>query len=464
MRSSFIAVLVGLMVGTLPGNAQIPGPDSRSPILKEYIRQGLEQNPGLTQTRLQRERQASEVREARGQYMPRLTFSADYTLADGGRTIDIPIGDLLNPVYSQLNQMQEGTPFPMVENESEQFLPNDFHETKLRLVQPVYNPDIYRNRRLQESLQRLESRRLESKRAELSQSIRGAYYDYLQARSGLAIYRDTRSVLEDNLQLNQSLYRNGKATQDVVFDARYELKSLEGEIARAREQVQAARAAFNQLLNRALEADIQTDTTLRPSPDTNATVQTYRKRARNQRPELAVARRSVEVREQALSLEKGSMMPRVNAVGDLGYQGFGYEFDGDQQFYLVNLGLRWDLFQGRRRKEAIEQARLQREESQAREEEVEDRLMVQVTQRYYAWRAAWQRLEAARAAETAARESFRIAQKRYQAQNMLWVSFQQARNRYTTARLERNIRRYEVLQARAALERAAGSDPYLDVL
>jgi len=38
--------------------------------------------------------------QARALYLPSLDFSARYTRANGGRTIQFPVGDLLNPVYA----------------------------------------------------------------------------------------------------------------------------------------------------------------------------------------------------------------------------------------------------------------------------------------------------------------------------------------------------------------------------
>ena len=52
-------------------------------------------------------------------------------LAAGGRAIDFPIGDLLNPVYSTLNALTQTNQFPQVENESITFLPHNFQETKI---------------------------------------------------------------------------------------------------------------------------------------------------------------------------------------------------------------------------------------------------------------------------------------------------------------------------------------------
>src|SRR5277367_5088059 len=54
--------------------------------------------------------------QARARYLPTLDFSARYTRADGGRTIDFPVGDLLNPVYASLNQLTGSARFAPVAN------------------------------------------------------------------------------------------------------------------------------------------------------------------------------------------------------------------------------------------------------------------------------------------------------------------------------------------------------------
>ena len=67
-------------------------------------------------------------------------------VADGGRTIDFPVGDLLNPVYETLDEMlvAQGQPpqFPRVRNESIALLRDQEQETKLVLEQPLYEPRI----------------------------------------------------------------------------------------------------------------------------------------------------------------------------------------------------------------------------------------------------------------------------------------------------------------------------------
>ncbi|HLM66204.1 MAG TPA: TolC family protein, partial [Longimicrobium sp.] len=66
-----------------------------------YVRQALEGNLGLRQERLSADRAEAAVREARGLYLPNLTFDSRYSEMRGG----VNIGDFINPAYGALNEI-----------------------------------------------------------------------------------------------------------------------------------------------------------------------------------------------------------------------------------------------------------------------------------------------------------------------------------------------------------------------
>ena len=74
------------------------GIQAQGNLLDAYVREALEESPFLEQQALTLEKSQVALKEARGYYLPELGFGATYSLAAGGRTISIPIGDLLNPV------------------------------------------------------------------------------------------------------------------------------------------------------------------------------------------------------------------------------------------------------------------------------------------------------------------------------------------------------------------------------
>ena len=69
---------------------------AQNPILEEYIREGLASNQALKQRQLDYAVNLAALKEAKGLFFPDISFNARYTLAEGGRMIEFPVGDLLN--------------------------------------------------------------------------------------------------------------------------------------------------------------------------------------------------------------------------------------------------------------------------------------------------------------------------------------------------------------------------------
>src|SRR5258708_521847 len=80
--------------------------------------------------------------QARALYLPSLDFSARYTRASGGRTIQFPVGDLLNPVYATLNQITLSASFPAGQNQQINFQRPRGQDTPGSLRQPLYDPRL----------------------------------------------------------------------------------------------------------------------------------------------------------------------------------------------------------------------------------------------------------------------------------------------------------------------------------
>ena len=168
-----------------------------SSVLEVYIQEGLKQNLGLKQERLEIEKSVENINQAKSNFMPKVTFSPTYSLAAGGRRLEFPIGDLLNPVYSTLNQLTKSSNFPQVENVNQQLAPNNFHDTKLSFQYPIFNTDIRYNLLIQRDLvsaQEAKKRVLEN---EIRYSITIAYLQYLQTLEAQKIYQVSRTLLTD---------------------------------------------------------------------------------------------------------------------------------------------------------------------------------------------------------------------------------------------------------------------------
>ena len=127
--------------------------------LDSYIKTALANNETIRQQQFLLTKSVYALKEAKSLFLPAVGFNATYTLANGGRTVDIPVGDLMNPVYKTLNQLTGTTNFPQVQNQHVLLNPNNFYDAKIRTTYPLLNAEIEFNRKIktqQHNLQQIE--------------------------------------------------------------------------------------------------------------------------------------------------------------------------------------------------------------------------------------------------------------------------------------------------------------------
>lgn len=222
-------------------------------ILDEYIRVGLENNQDYLKERLSTAIAQEESNTTRSAFFPDITFHASYLLAEGGRTIDFPAGDLFNPVYASLNQLTETNRFPEnLANVNEQLLPNNFQETKLRIVQPILNTDLYYGYKARQSMLSLNEAKEQAYRNQLIFQIKNAYYTHLKLSEQEAILDSTRRVVQELVRVNGKFVQYAVATKEVLYNAEAQLYQLEAQRATVEKNINTSRNFFNFLLNQDL--------------------------------------------------------------------------------------------------------------------------------------------------------------------------------------------------------------------
>ena len=146
--------------------------------LNLYIHEALEANQGIKQQTFQLEKSLFALKEARGMFLPSVTFSTTYTKADGGRTIDFPTGDLLNQTYSTLNELTGTNNFPQLRNQSILLNPDNFYDAKFRTSMPLFNAELIYNKRIKQQQVELQRAEVALYKRELVKDVKTAYYQY----------------------------------------------------------------------------------------------------------------------------------------------------------------------------------------------------------------------------------------------------------------------------------------------
>ena len=427
---------------------------AQSKVMEKYIEEGLKNNLALTQKNLSWRKSQMALKEARGLFMPQVSFEASYTRARGGRKLNFPVGDLINPVYSTLNQLTGSDRFPTIANVNEQLLPDNFHETKLRFIQPLFNPDIHFNRQIKREMVAMQRNTEAAYRKELTKEIKVAYYQYLQTQEVLKIYEESRGLLNEILRVNKKLVKRHKITKDAVYGAEYQISKLDAQVAQTQQQAQASSAYFNFLLNRDLAENIEIDAKLAQK----ITAPTLEQMAgmQGKREELLQIQNGINANAQLIKMNKFNAYPKVNLVVDAGFQGFGYQFNEDQRFWLAQISLRWDLFKGFQNKAKIQQSQIERTLLQKRLTEAQKQFQLQQRVARYAVLSAYQSIETNTKAQRQINEQLKISRKRHAQGQIPYYELLQTQTNYTNNKIQLAIAQYNFLIKRAELERAVG--------
>ena len=451
----FIIILI--LITTNRAFAQPPVAESA--LLDAYVAEGLENNLQLVQENLSVDQRWTAIQEARGQFLPAVSFQSDYTLAEGGRSIYFPVGDLLNPVYNTLNQLTGSSDSPSnLENVNEQFLPNNFHDTRLHLVQPILNFDIHHNLNIREHELAAQEAQREAFKNQLVKDIKISFFNYQQSEQIVEVLAQSEIVLKEVLRVNQKLVENQKATKEVVFRSEFELSQLAQQQAEAQGSVKAARNYFNFLLNRPLTTPIEIEEPQQSLPVAHLIDSTQARQALLNRQELRQLTIAKEATREALKMQQHQRLPSVVAVLDAGYQGFGYAFDDNQNYWMATISLKWNLFTGFQNRSRQQRFALQDMQLEQQINALEQQIQLEVNdqqQQLLAAHTAWQ---ATRKGVRSAEQNFTLVSKKYQQQQASLLELLDARTTLTRSQLQTTVAQYDYLKKAALLEFSLGNE------
>lgn len=436
---------------------------AQSTALDQYVQQALENNLALQQKGYSYQKSLAALKEAKQMFLPRLSLEARYSLARGGRAFELPVGDLVNPAYENLNLLngvaQSASPdyptipaYPTIPNESVNFLRESEQETKVRVAMPVFNTAILANHRIKQHLTEVEKSSVDIYQRELTKEVKTAYYNFAKASVALTIYENALDLTRENLRTTESLQRNHKATIDVVYQAQAEVEKVQQQLAEAIKNKKVAQAYFNFLLNRDYESEITIDpaTTL---PIATLNLENVQHQAAQNREELQQLNHYLSVADDQVSLHKGSRLPQLNVVVDYGIQGTKYEINRDADFVMGSAVMSWNLFDAPTSAK-VQQSKIAKLELEKQKEEVQRQIGLQVVQSYYAIEAARAQIEQAKAEKEAAEKAYLLVDKKFRQGQANLVELTNARTQWTNAQESEVIAQYDYLIRQTELARA----------
>lgn len=462
-------VVAMALTAAAPGPAAGLQPAPHPSPLERYVDLALERNLGLRSADLAVQRERVERRDLRAGLLPSIRFAARYSRADGGRVIDIPVGDLVNPVYGALETLPEfpSGSFPDVANRAIPFLREREQETRLELRQTLLRSELRSGVRAAGHRVTAAELELVSRAATVRMEVERAWYGLLSAEAGVAIRASALDVIDEALRTTERLRAAGEVTPDEVLRVEAErLDVLQRRIA-AETDRDMGRAAFNRLLDRPLDREVET----RPvgTEDVDAgfarlgitaadvleeperVLERLRGRALASRPELEAIDAGLDAAGAGIDAAKARWIPTLDLVVDAGIQGRGYAIDDDAGFVMASAVLSWDVWSGGARSAARERAELTRSQIVLRRADAERDIELQVQGAVDRLRLALRSRDTAMRRVEAAREAWRLTERRHQEGMVNAVTLLDTRDALTRASLALNLARHDLLDRLSVL-------------
>lgn len=449
--------------GPTPANAATLDTPARRPVavvIDDYVKLGLASNLALQSANLEVERTEAALDAARARFFPEASLVARYTRAEGGREISLPLGAAFNPVYLTLNELLKANGqaprFGTIEDPRFSLIRPREQDTRVTVRQPLFAPAIPAAVRAQRAA--LEASRYAQLAVtnRLRRDITVAYVDWSRASRASDIVAASRNLLAENLRITESLYANGKLTQDQVLRAKAELLGLDQQLLEARNGRDQLQSYLNFLLNRPLETAIESSDVDGEIARTDADLVKLRDAAIAERPELAQAEQAVNAAGARASIARAARLPTLALAVDGGTQGERYEFGTGRNFSTISLLLNWTLFDGGARSAEERAARIGERQARTQRDQLATQIELEVQQSLDRLRTSAASLQTAAARAAAAQAAFRIATRKRDEGMMSQLEFLDARTSLSAAELNLNAVRYEVLARQADLDYVTG--------
>ncbi|HTG66503.1 MAG TPA: TolC family protein [Flavobacterium sp.] len=416
--------------------------------LDNYIQIGLTTNEVIKQHNFDINKSVYALKEARSLFYPTVSLNANYTKAEGGRTIDIPIGDLLNPVYNTLNQITNSNAFPALQNQSVLINPDNFYDAKIHTTMPLLNFEIIYNKRIKTQQNSLQKIVLEIYKRELVKEIKIAYYKYLQSVEGVKIYEDALKLVKENQRVNQSLFKNDKINRTAVLRSDNEVIRIEANLETAKQLSNSAKSYFNFLLNQKLDTEIEVDSENELLPNVMVNENTQN---REELSQLGIAK---ELNGNVSKLTQSYWFPKLSGFADLGFQDFDFEVNKQSRYYFAGLGLEWNIFSGNKNKYRLRQVEEDNKKLSSQIDNVKQQLLLQFQVSQNNLKSALEQFNADKNQKASAKKYNEDITKLYKEGQAIYIELLDAQNQWVNAQLNTNISLYNLWIAYAELERA----------
>ncbi|MCD2450398.1 TolC family protein [Methylicorpusculum oleiharenae] len=242
----------------------------------------------------------------------------------------------------------------------------------------------------------------------IKMQVSAAYIAVLRLDGAVQVAQEHLSSLVEHHKDVKNLFDQDMVAKNDLLAANVEMANARQLLLQANNQLDIARAQYNQLLDRSLAEPVVVKPQFPQIPV--GSLNELSTNALSQRPELLVLDKQIRALEQQAQSVAAGALPQVAVNGGYQYQENRYQsYEG---LWMINVGMQWKLFDGstRHTRDAIFRQAVSLKEQR---DDLSSMIGLQVRKTWLAIQEAQQRTEVTRLAITEADENLKVTTNRY---------------------------------------------------
>ncbi|MER3473521.1 MAG: hypothetical protein C4335_05690 [Armatimonadota bacterium] len=409
--------------------------------LPDSIRIAL-QNSRTLRLVLQDERKANErVREAKGAGYPQVNVLANYRRLDRVPKAKFPSFDPTTGTFT-FNEIE--------------IQPIDSGTATVSLSQVVDISGLVRTATDAVSLySRIANLDVQRTRNEVVLQVKQAFYDVLRAQELVKVAEEALQNAQIRRKLAQAAVDAGVSPKLDVMRADAAVAAAQQAVITARNALQMAKAAFNNVLGRRVDEPVELLPADEPVPEQVDFTQCLQE-ALSRRPEVVQAGLGVSLAEKQVTSARRDQLPNLVVTGQWDFNLRTSTFQPRESSFTTIAALQFKIWDSGQTRGRVEQARADVDKAKIAVENVREGIALEVRNAYLSLQEAREKVSAAEKGLQVASESLRVARVRYEAGVSTQLELSDAELAYTQAEQNLINARYDLLVAWARLEKALG--------
>jgi outer membrane protein TolC len=297
-------------------------------------------------------------------------------------------------------------------------------------------------------------------RQDIILDAKNAYYSILKAQKLMQVAEITVKQITAQKDVAENMYQVGMSPLNDLLQSQVQLANAKQSLITAQNNLAVAKAQFNTLLRRPVNAPVSVEDILDYMPF-EQDIDYCLTQAGENRLEIQVADLDVEIAEKDYKLTQRDYYPSVNVTGTWTRRGTEWDVDGgegigDKNFWDIRATATWDFWEWGRTIYGVREKLSRLSQAKSRKEEILDNIDLEVKEAFLRTKESEKNITTIEKAIEQSKENLRITEERYKEQVSTTTDVLVAQTLFTETMTNYYNALYDFKIAKAILYRAIG--------